>query len=82
VPGAATTDLRILVRSWWANLDVWCRQLQGYRHPIVPRGLQTLSGHPDRLHNWMQAAIEMAGRYAQICGGGTLAGGCGCSRAA
>jgi hypothetical protein len=31
---------------------------------IVLRELQTLSGHPNRLHEWTRAAIEMAAKYA------------------
>jgi hypothetical protein len=31
---------------------------------IVLRELQTLSGHPSRLHKWTRAAIEMAHKYA------------------
>jgi hypothetical protein len=30
----------------------------------VLRELQTLSGRPDRLHEWTRAAIEMAAGYA------------------
>ena len=46
------------------DLEQGCRQLQGYRHQIVLRELQTLSGHPERLHEWTRAAIEMATKYA------------------
>ena len=46
------------------DLEDGCRQLQGYRYQIVLRELQTLSGHPDRLHDWTRAAIEMAAKYA------------------
>jgi hypothetical protein len=45
------------------DLEVGCKQLQGYHYQIVLRELQTLSGHPDRLHEWTRAAIEMAGKY-------------------
>jgi hypothetical protein len=31
---------------------------------IVLRELQTLNGHPDRLHVWTQAVVEMAEKYA------------------
>jgi hypothetical protein len=31
---------------------------------IVLRELQTLSGHPNRLHEWTRAAVEMAHKYA------------------
>jgi hypothetical protein len=46
------------------DLEEGCRQLQGYRYQIVLRELQTLSGHPGRLHEWTRAAIEMAAKYA------------------
>ena len=46
------------------DLEQGCRQLQGHRYQIVLRELQTLSGHPDRLHDWARVAIEMAERYA------------------
>jgi len=45
------------------DLENGCRQLQGSRYQIVLRELQTLSGHPQRLHEWTRAAIEMAARY-------------------
>jgi len=46
------------------DLEQGCKQLQGYQYQIVLRELQTLSGHPDRLHEWMRAAIEMAHKYS------------------
>jgi hypothetical protein len=46
------------------DLEQGCRQLQGYHYQIVLRELQTLGGHPERLHEWTRAAIEMAGKYA------------------
>jgi hypothetical protein len=46
------------------DLEQGCKQLQGYHYQIVLRELQTLSGHPDRLHVWTQAAIEVAAKYA------------------
>jgi hypothetical protein len=52
------------------DLEQGCRQLQGFHYQIVAlqAGLQaawqTLSGHPDRLHEWTRAAIEMAYKYA------------------
>ena len=46
------------------DLEQGCRQLQGYHYHIVLRELQTLSRHPDRLHEWTRAAIEMAAKYA------------------
>jgi hypothetical protein len=52
------------------DLEEGCRQLQGFHAvALLPtqiglRELQTLSGHPDPLHEWTRAAIEMAHRYA------------------
>jgi hypothetical protein len=46
------------------DLEQGCKQLQGYHYQIVLRELQTLSGHPNRLNEWTQAAIEMAHKYA------------------
>ena len=40
------------------DLEDGCRQLQGFRYQIVLRELQTLSGHPDRLHEWTRFAKE------------------------
>ena len=45
------------------DLEQGCKQLQGFHYQIVLRELQTLSGHPDRLHEWTRAAIEMAAKY-------------------
>jgi hypothetical protein len=45
------------------DLDDGCRQLQGFHYQIVLRELQTLSGHPSRLHEWTRAAIDAASRY-------------------
>jgi len=46
------------------DLEEGARELQGYRYQIVLRELQTLSGHPDRLHVWTRHAIESAAKYA------------------
>ena len=46
------------------DLERGARQLQGYRYQIVLRELQTLAGHPRRLHDWTRAAIDAAARYA------------------
>jgi hypothetical protein len=46
------------------DLEEGCRQLQDYHYQIVLRELQTLSGHPDRLHEWTRFAKEAAARYA------------------
>lgn len=40
------------------------RQLQGHFYQVVLRELQTLAGHPDRLHVWTALAKEAAVRYA------------------
>ena len=45
------------------DLEKGCKQLQGYHYQIVLRELQTLSDHPDRLHEWTRAAKEAAARY-------------------
>ena len=47
-----------------ADLEDGARRLKGCRHQIVLRELQTLAGHPDRLHVWTAAAKEAAGKYA------------------
>ena len=52
-------DVEIIRR----DLKRGCKQLQAFHYQIVLRELQTLSGHPDRLHEWTQAAIEMAHKY-------------------
>ena len=46
------------------DLEEGCKQLQGFHYQIVLRELQTLSGHPDRLHEWTRTAVEMAHKYA------------------
>jgi hypothetical protein len=40
------------------------RRLQGRYYQIVLRELQTLAGHPRRLHEWTRHAKEAAARYA------------------
>ena len=40
------------------------RQLQGSFYQIVLRELQTLAGHPDRLHVWTRFAREAAEKYS------------------
>ncbi len=40
------------------------RKLQGRPHQIVLRELQTLSGHPKRLHAWTRHAIEATEKYS------------------
>lgn len=40
------------------------RKLQGRPYQIVLRELQTLAGHPDRLHRWTQLAIEAAEKFS------------------
>ena len=40
------------------------RRLQGRPYQIVLRELQTLAGHPGRLHRWTRLAIEAAEQYA------------------
>jgi hypothetical protein len=46
------------------DLETGLKKLQGSRYQIVLRELQTLSGHPDRLHQWTAIAKELAAKYA------------------
>jgi len=46
------------------QLDEGMRRLQGCYVQIVLRELQTLAGHPDRLHVWTRLAKSAAERYA------------------
>ena len=46
------------------HLMAGARRLQGHYYQVVLRELQTLAGHPRRLHVWTQCAIEAAERYA------------------
>ncbi|MHB9024131.1 MAG: hypothetical protein ACYC7E_08135 [Armatimonadota bacterium] len=46
------------------DLDDGLRRLQGCYVQVVLRELQTLAGHPDRLHVWTRLAIEAAEKYA------------------
>ncbi len=45
-------------------LEEGARKLKGRPYQIVLRELQTLAGHPDRLHVWTRLAREAAERYA------------------
>jgi hypothetical protein len=47
-----------------AELLSGAKQLQGRPYQIVLRELETLGGHPDRLHAWTRLAIEAAERCA------------------
>ena len=46
------------------DLEEGAEKLQGSHYQIVLRELQTLAGHPDRLHVWTQYAKEAAAKYA------------------
>lgn len=46
------------------QIDEALRKLRGHHVQIVLRELQTLAGHPDRLHVWTRLAIEAAERYS------------------
>jgi hypothetical protein len=46
------------------DLMAGAKQLQGFYYQIVLRELQTLAGHPNRLHEWTQYAKEAAERYS------------------
>ncbi len=46
------------------DLEAGARRLQGCRYQIVLRELQTLAGHPQRLHDWTRLAIDAAETWA------------------
>lgn len=46
------------------HLDEGMARLRGCRYQVVLRELQTLAGHPDRLHVWARLAKEAAERHA------------------
>jgi len=46
------------------DLEEGIRKLRGRPYQIVLRELQTLAGHPDRLHVWTRLAKELAATYA------------------
>lgn len=46
------------------HLEAGCRRLQGCSYQIVLRELETLYGHPDRLHVWRRLAQEAAEKWA------------------
>ena len=46
------------------DLEDGLRRLQGCYVQVVLRELQTLAGHPDRLHVWTRLAIDAAAKYA------------------
>jgi hypothetical protein len=46
------------------DLEEGMRTLRGCHVQIVLRELQTLAGHPDRLHVWTRLAKETAARFA------------------
>jgi hypothetical protein len=46
------------------HLDQGLRKLQGYPYQVVLREVQSLHGHPNRIREWAQTAIELAGKYA------------------
>ena len=46
------------------QLEDCMRRIEGCYVQVVLRELQTLAGHPDRLHLWTRLAIEAAEKYA------------------
>ncbi len=46
------------------DLEDGARRLQGCRYQLILRELQTLAGHPRRLHDWTRLAIDAAERWA------------------
>ena len=45
------------------DLEEGARRLRGHYYQVVLRELQTLAGHPDRLHVWTALAKEAVSRY-------------------
>ena len=45
------------------DLEEGIRKLQGRHYQIVLRELQTLAGHPKRLHDWTRLAQELTAKY-------------------
>ncbi len=46
------------------DLEEGARQLKGHYYQIVLRELETLAGHPDRLHEWTRCAKDAAEKFA------------------
>lgn len=46
------------------HLDQGLRKLQGHHYQVVLREVETLQGHPNRIREWAQAAIELAQKWA------------------
>ena len=46
------------------ELEEGIKRLRGRRYQVVLRELQTLAGHPDRLHVWTDIAKEMTTKYS------------------
>ena len=46
------------------HLEEGMRRLQGCRYQVVLREIETLAGHPRRLHDWARVAIEVAEQWA------------------
>jgi hypothetical protein len=46
------------------HLEEGMRRLQGCCYQVVLRELETLGGHPQRLHEWARAAIAAAEEFA------------------
>ena len=45
------------------HLEQGLRKLQGYPYQVVLREVQSLHGHPNRIREWAQIAVELAERY-------------------
>ena len=50
--------------AYRAALEEGLRKLRGHHYQIVLRELETLYGHPRRLHDWARLASELAQQYA------------------
>ena len=63
-----TVGVGLMHLAFWDGMSLskfeeGLRRLQGCHVQIVLRELQTLAGHPDRLHVWTQLAKEAAAKW-------------------
>lgn len=61
---AAEVTLSSDLRKVEQHLDEGLRKLRGHYYQVVLRELQTLGGHPRRLHEWARLAIAKAEEHA------------------
>jgi hypothetical protein len=61
---AAQVTVRDTLDEYREHLEHGLQMLQGHPYQIVLREIETLHGHPDRLHEWADVSIELAEKYA------------------